>query len=274
MLISNKNKILILFLVVLFTSRAFSQTGHHGHHATKKTTHRTKVVTHKQYGQVDDSAKFSTEFIVANYNTWTGESYGYAPSIQTLITHDNNRNFEYGIFGCFNAIGTNKGLSNGLDLFMVLKLTPRISFLADAYTFFNNKDTLINDYGYTSKIYNLYSSNLKFDFGTQNEISFILGYSAFNNTDSLQQSASIEVDFNFTKSLTLVFAYSTGSRIFDARESAIASGFGIQGEIKNKFKYAFSYNPSFYPNVPSFYTPYMVMVSVDLSKEVRKQRKR
>ena len=212
-----------------------------------------------------DSSKFSTEFIVSNSNTWTGESYGYQPSLQALISYDNNKNTELGLFGCFNYKSPATAFFNGADIFFVRKLSKKLSVTLDAYTYLSNKDTLADYFGYRSKMYNLYTAGLKYDFSPQ--FSLLIGYSVFNNSDSLQQSVSVEADFIATKSLTMIFVYSTGSDILNGKQGLIASGVGFQSGLGKWIKYGITYNPPFYDNVPSYYSSFMFMAAVNLSEE-------
>jgi hypothetical protein len=243
----------------------------HSHRAAGRTFHRTRIVPQKHYGQIADSSTFSTEFIISNSNTWTGESYGPYPSLQTLISYDNNKNTELGVFGCYNHKGFNNNIPSGIDLFFVRKLNPKASILLDVYTFLNNKDSLMNYFGYKAKTYNLYSAYFKYDF--VKELSLILGYSVLNNPDSIQRAASVELDFNATKSLTLVFVYSTGPHIFNGKEAVIGSGFGFQSTIGHRIKYGLTYSPPFYDNLPSYYSSFMLMAAVNLSRELYKLTK-
>ncbi len=257
-----KNIIFILCLIVCIDANAqIRLNNNHKIH---------KIVTDKQYELKADSANYAAEFFYGNTNTWTGDNYGFQPSFQFLLTYDNNKNLEFGAFGCMNYHGFNGGFSNGIDFFIVTKLSKKLSLITDVYTFLNRKDSLVSFFGYQSNIYNNYSVKLKYDFNPR--IDLILGYSALNNKHSLEQGVSIEFDYNIADALTFIIQYNTGTDFFNVNEANFASAIGFATFVK-KFRLGLTFNPLFQDTAPSYFSPFLFVLSRDLSIERHRNKK-
>lgn len=257
-----KNSIFIFCLILC--SNAIAQKGHF----TGRRMH--KVFTDKQYELKIDSANYAAEFFYANMNNWTGDNYGYQPSFQFMLSYDNNKNFEFGTFGCINYHGFNGGFSNGIDFFISTKLSKKFTLITDVYTFLNRKDSLLSFFGYQAKTYNNYTMRLKYDF--MPKIDLIVGYSVLNNLDSLQQGVAIECDYHLTDMLTFIILYTTGTHLLKTDEGSFASAIGLTGNIK-KFKLGFTFNPLFQEAASSNFSPFLFSLSRDLSIEKHLNKK-
>lgn len=257
-----KNIIFILCLMFFFNANA--QTRLNAFHKIHK------IVTDKQYELKLDSANYAAEFFYANTNTWTGDNYGFQPSFQFMLTYDNNKNFEAGTFGCLNYHGFNGGFSNGVDFFISLKLFKKLKLITDVYTYLNRKDSLVRFFGYESKIYNNYSAKLKYDFNPR--VDLIVGYSALNNPYIVQQGVSLEFDYNIADVLTFIIQYNIGNDLFNLNEGSFASAVGFASSVK-KFKLGFTFNPLFQDTAPSYYSPFLFVLSRDLSIEKHRNKK-
>jgi len=261
---------------------AFSQHRGGGRgHTRRNFIHRAKLVADKPYMQDKDSAKYSAELFVANFNNWTGDNYGYYPSVQAILSVDGKKNTTYGVFGSLNFTGSNvyggQGLySNGVDLFFAKSFSKKVLLLADFYTYLNKRDTLSDYFSYDAAVYNLLSARLRYDFNKHFDV--VVGYSIMNCTDSLIQSVSVELDYNITKRITLMASYSTGSHLFNFSEGYFNSGLGIVFNIK-RIDFSFTYNPWLNSHSPSYYgmkyySPLLVSISTDLAKLFKGNKKR
>ncbi|MBA2612855.1 MAG: hypothetical protein H0U95_12855 [Bacteroidetes bacterium] len=228
--------------------------------------------------QTQDSTDYSLEVFAANFNNWTGDNYGYYPSLQIISTWYNKNNTTFGAFGCFNFTGSDllgSGLySNGVDVFFSKAFSKKLLFIFDAYTYINKRDTLTDYFGYNSSIYNLFSTRLRYDFNKYFDV--IGGYSIMNNADSLLQSVSIELDFNITDRIILMASYSSGANVLDFNQGYFNSGLGVILNIK-KIDISIMYNPWLNPLPPSaygikFYSPVLLSISTDLAKHFKKNK--
>lgn len=255
---------------------AMAGLAQHGAHSRRGLIHRNRLVVDKQYVQNGDSGQFSAELICANFNTWTGDNYGYRPSLQGMFTWDNNRNMSVGIFGCLNIKGPRStGLySHGADVFFSRALSDKLMVIADAYAYFNRSDSLRSYFGYNSSLYQLYTARLRYDINKR--FTVIAGYSALNDLDSLIQSASIEVDYNLTSSIVLLVSYSTGTELLNFKTGSFGAAAGITFSIK-RLDFSLAFNPWLAPQSPSYYgiptySPFLFSISSDLVKGLKKRR--
>ena len=284
MLLFAKKPIKNSLYILLFCFCTVTVSGqHHGGkgHTRRNIIHRAKLVTDKQYMQGEDSAKYSAEISLANFNTWTGDNYGYYPSIQALISVDGKKNTSYGVFGSLNFTGSNvyggQGLfSNGIDFFFSKSFSKKLIFIADLYTYLNKRDTLSDYFSYNASVYSLLSTRLRYDFNKHFDI--VAGYSLMNDKDSLVQSISLEVDYNITKKITLMVSYSTGTNIFNFTEGYFNSGIGVVFNIK-KIDFSVTYNPWLNASPPSYYgikyySPLLISISTDLAKQFKHHKKK
>lgn len=263
-------------LSFIFVSLAIAGLAQHAGHGRRGTIHRNRLVVDKQYVQKGDSGQFSAELICANFNTWTGDNYGYLPSLQGLFTWDNNRNMSAGFFGCLNMNGSrNPGLySNGADVFFSRALSKKLTVIVDAYTYFNKPDSLRNYFGYSNSLYQLYTGRLRYDINKR--FTVIAGYSALNNRDSLLQSASIEVDYNLTSSIALLVSYASGTELLNFKTGTFGAAAGLSFSL-GRFDLSLAFSPWLGPQGPSYYgiptySPILFSVSSDLLKGFKKHK--
>jgi hypothetical protein len=254
---------------------AMAGLAQHGGHGRHGVLHKSRLVVDKQYVQNGDSGQFSAELFCANFNNWTGDNYGYQPSLQGLFTWDNNRNMSVGLFGCLNVNGShNAGLySNGADVFFSRALSGKLMVIVDAYAYFNRPDSLRSFFGYNASLYQLYSGRLRYDINKR--FSVIAGYSALNDRDSLLQSVSLEVDYNLTPSIVMLVSYSTGNELLNFKTGSFGAAVGLTYSVK-RLNFSFALNPWLSQQPPSYYgipaySPFLVSVSSDLVKSLRKR---
>ena len=239
---------------------------HHGH-THRNLHHHTKIVADKHYAQDTSASKFSAEVFWGNVNTWTGDNYGLDLSVQALLTYDNNKNTSFGVFGAFNRRGLDGGSSDGSDIFFSRKVNKKFSVILDDYAYFNRRDTLESTLGYSARMYTL--STVRFQYDLNKHISAIAGYSVFNNTDSLQQFVSLELDYNLTDELTLLAVYSTGTHLLKTSEGTFTSGLGFTGSIK-MFNVGMIFSPFIEQAFIKNNSLCMIYISTDLAEWTRK----
>lgn len=259
-------KYIYLTLFVLLSLSISAQSKRH-----HSTIHKPKVVSDKQYEQKIDSTDFEAEFFVGNMNAWNGENYGHYPSLQFFLAYNNNKNYNIGLFGCinYNGFNTSVNLCNGVDAFFSRKLSKKTTFIFDVYAFLDNRDSLSETFSYTAKTYRLSTARIQYDFNKK--ASAILGYSVMNDHDSLEQSMSLEFNYDITKYLNAVFVYSTGSNLLKLKEGSFNAGIGFTGTFKKRLTLGIIFSPLYYYNLPPNYTPLMFVLSTNIKKQIRQK---
>lgn len=252
----------VLIFFFLFPLVVFSQQKALRHH----TFH---VVTDKQYDQKIDSSYLAYEVFVGNSNSWTGDNYYKQPSVQFLVTYDNNSDYEFGVFGCINNHSMTTGNPAGVDLFFLHKILTKFTFIADAYTYISNRDSLESSFGYSAKVYTLYTARMEYD--VNDKLGFILGYSIFSDKSVSQHFMTLECDYNITDYITLAVSYSTNNDILNLKDGSFGAGVGFLGRIANigqsPLRFGMTLNPIFnrdYTGTDRSQIPFSIILSLDI----------
>ena len=223
-----KRLFFILFLS-LISGSVFCQLVQSRHHFFN-SSQRARVVD-KKYNLIDDSAYVTFEFLAGNTNAWNGDVYNQYPSVQFIGAIDNNVNFEIGTFICLPTTVFNGLNPAGADIYGSYKLYKNLYIIADIYNFIGYHYDLVNEMGYDSKVYNMYTLRLQYDINDQ--ISIHTGYSILNDRQNLQQSLFAEFDYNLTKNIPIVFGYASDANINKLSWSFIYTGLGYKCAIIN-----------------------------------------
>lgn len=224
-------RILFFLLLSFFSQHLFGQIIQGRHHFFNKT-HKARVVVNKKYNLISDSGYFSYEFMTGNINAWTGDVYNQYPSLQFLCAYDNNKNVETGIFLCLPYTAFNGINPAGADVFFSYKLRKDLYVIFDVYTFMGYHPDLVNELGYNSGVYNLYTLRVQKDIGDR--LSLYTGYSVLNDPGNLQQSLFAEVDYDLTRHVPVVLGYASDTDIGDLNVNNVYAGFGIKSDLINK----------------------------------------
>jgi len=228
-------RIFLLLFLSFVSELVFCQVVQSKHHFFN-SSHKSRVVVNKKYNLIDDSDYVTFEFMAGNTNAWNGDVYNQYPSVQFLGAIDNNVNFEIGTFLCLPTTVFNGQNPAGADIYFSYKLYKTVYVIFDMYNFIGYHPDLINEMGYDSKLYSMYTVRLQYDINDQ--FSLHSGYSILNDRIDLQQSLFTEIDYNITKNFPLILGYASDSDIKNLSWSNVYAGLGYKCTLitKNNFK--------------------------------------
>ncbi len=257
-------KQVFLFLILSFIANFLYCQIIQGRHHFFNKSHKARVVVNKKYNLIGDSASITYEFMAGNSNAWNGDAFNQYPSVQFLGAYDNNENFETGVFLCLPSSVFNGLNTGGADLFFSYKLHQHFYVIFDVYTFLGYHPDLINEMGYNSQIFNLYTLRLQYDIGDR--ISLYTGYSILNDLNNLQQSLFTEIDYDLFKNVPIVIGYASDSDIKNLNLNNIYMGLGLKSILINKSNFKLklftSINPLYFEQLNSNW-PLSVMFSTE-----------
>ena len=214
--------------------------------------HKSRIVVNKKYGNIDDSAFVSYEFLVGNTNSWNGDVYNFYPALQITGSYDNNKNFEIGGFASFATSSPQALDANGVDAFASYRFNKKFSVTVDAYTYFGDKTFLANDLGYDANLYQLYTCRFQYAYSSKKNLSF--GYSILNDKQTLQQSFLTEYDYALNDYFTFIFGYATETNVLQFNEANINFAVGYNNTLFKKSKLPLKLATAFFPLVPFQHT--------------------
>ena len=132
------------------------------------------------------------------------------------------------------------------------------------YSFIGYHADLMNEMGYDSKIYSMYTLRLQYDINDQ--FSLHSGYSILNDKVELQQSFFTEIDYNITQNIPLVFGYASDANIKNLSWSFIYTGIGYKGVLINRNNFKLNllavFNPLYAGQIKTNW-PLTVLLSTD-----------